>query len=153
MKRAKKFLSAILAVLCCLQSAAALADDVKIKMDGREIYCDQPPIIIDGTTLVPLRAVSEEMGYEVSWNQSLQMVDIIDNGKGGGAGITLYIGSTIVETGGGVKEIPVAPIIVNNRTMVPIRVIAETLLCDVNWDGANRTVVITSGYRPSDYMY
>ena len=134
-------------IICVSNISVTAENDITIKMDGEEIYCDQPPVIINDTTLVPLRAISEGMGYEVEWLEEDKSVTIIDNGKGGGAGMTMYIGNTDLITGGGVKQMPVAPIIINDRTMVPIRVVAEVLLCTVEWDGENRAVNIFTTYR------
>ncbi len=154
LKKVSNFKKTIVLLFCCmiLFSFHVYADDtITIKMDGREIYCDQPPIIVNGTTIIPLRAVSEEMGYQVKWNEQYQQVTIIDNGKGCGAGMDMYIGDTKLITGGGIKTLPVAPVIINDRTYVPIRVIAEVLNCKVEWDDTSKTVEIYSSYRPSDY--
>ena len=152
----KKIVLGIISLLTCLQIGFVFAaDEISIKMDGEYIYCDQPPIIVNDTTLIPLRTISEGMGYEVNWNQEKQMILITDNGKGGGATMSMIIGKTELETGGGIKQLPVAPVIINDRTMVPIRVIAEVLLCTVDWDENTRTVDIHSTYKPNpnDIIY
>lgn len=50
-------------------------------------------------------------------------------------------------TGSLYYELEAPPVIINNRTMVPIRFIAEAYKMPVDWDGANRTVIVGKGYK------
>ena len=40
-------------------------------------------------------------------------------------------------------ETDIAPISINNRVLVPVRVIAKSLGCEVTWDAAAKAVIIT----------
>ena len=57
----------------------------------------------------------------------------------------LQIGKTEITINDEKTVLDVAPVIVNDRTMVPLRAIAEGLLADVAWDGVTRTVTIKLG--------
>ncbi|MBR5535773.1 MAG: glycoside hydrolase family 88 protein [Clostridia bacterium] len=59
--------------------------------------------------------------------------------------VGLKINSPYAFTEGNVKPVDAAPVIVNDRTLVPVRVISEGVGCEVNWDGATQTVTITKG--------
>ncbi len=103
------------------------------------------PIIISGwnRTLVPIRAIVEKLGAAVEWNDKDKIVTIqIDNKL-----IKLQIGNNIAEVNGKKVSIDdtnplVKPIIMNDRTMVPLRFVAEQIGCTVNWDNASRKITI-----------
>lgn len=68
---------------------------------------------------------------------------MIDNGK-----IILYIGTDKAKINGQDVVLDVASTLINDRTMVPLRVIAETLNCTVDWFGTNRMILVNK--RASD---
>jgi len=90
---------------------------------------DTPPFIMDGHTLVPLRAIVEEFGYQVHWDNILQSVTL-NNGE---INISMTVGTNAVEVNGISEEMAVAPRIVNNRTMIPLRFVSEQFGQYVEW--------------------
>ena len=68
----KKFLCIILAVLSL--SLVAFAEDISVKLDGKELDFEQPPVIIEERTLVPLRAIFEALGANVEWDGTNKIV-------------------------------------------------------------------------------
>ena len=146
----KKKLTICFAFLFLFTAITVSADDIGIELNSDYVYCDVSPFIIEGRTLVPLRAISEGMGYDVYWNGEEQSVTINNNATS--AFIKLYIGSCNVDTSYGTMEISVAPRIYENKTMVPIRVISEVLGCEVYWDDTNRDVLITTVGTPYTYI-
>jgi lipopolysaccharide export system protein LptA len=73
----KKFLSVFLTVLLLLSFASPMqtyADNITVIINGQNITFSQQPIIINGTTLVPMRAFFEALGAKVDWDQSTQTV-------------------------------------------------------------------------------
>lgn len=115
-------------------------DAVGLIIKETRVATDQAPFIEDGTTFVPIRVISENFGCEVSWDGDQQRVDVEKESTK----FSLYIGMNYAITENGPKEIPKAPRIVNSRTMVPIRAVAELLDCKVDWLGATHTVYIDS---------
>jgi len=106
------------------------------------------PVIIPewSRTVVPIRAIVEALGGTISWIPKTRGITILL----GDIGIGLQIGnSTAVVKGSPVKIDPnnhsVKPIIINDRTMLPLRFVAESLGCDVGWDSDTRTITITYG--------
>ncbi|MCL2121329.1 MAG: copper amine oxidase N-terminal domain-containing protein, partial [Clostridiales bacterium] len=93
------------------------------------IVCDVEPFIENGSTLVPLRAIAEEFGYDVDGSDMQNQIQI-SNGE---TIIKMAIGSDFAEVNGEPIVIPVAPRIVNNRTMVPLRFVSEQLGLYVVW--------------------
>lgn len=116
-----------------------LTDEIKVLLNGTAIIFDQPPIIENGRTLVPLRAIFEALGATVEWEQSTQTVTAVKDD----ITITLKIGDNSLVKIGVRIQLDVPAMIVNGRTLVPVRAISESFGVDVEWDGDNRTVILT----------
>ncbi len=102
------------------------------------------PVIKNGRTLLPIRAIIEALGGYIRWDADEQKVSIALNITR----IELWIGKNIAVVNGIEKPIDpdnpsVVPEIINSRTMLPIRFIAENLGASVDWDGETKTVTIT----------
>ena len=97
------------------------------------------PIIINNRTLVPIRAIIEEMGGYVSWEQNTQKISLSLSDKT----IALTIDSTTAYVNNEAKILDTSPAIINERTMLPIRFISENLGCSVDWDGAQQLIIIS----------
>lgn len=132
----------LLTSIAMLLGTTAFAKDITVDINGYPVSFDQPPIIQNDRTLVPMRAIFEALGCEVSWDGGEQRIDVWQNGINI---MTLYIGSNEMwtSTQNGYTSLDVAPQIINARTLVPVRAISEALLCRVNWDGNTKTVSIT----------
>ena len=112
------------------------------KVNGKEKISDVSPIIKDGRTLVPVRIISEGLGAEVNWNPKEKKVHIRQECLEGEQNITLTINANSFYVNDVQKQLDVSPIIVNGRTMVPIRVISESLACKVYWNGSEKKVTV-----------
>jgi len=113
---------------------------IQILLDGSPLTFDVPPQTVDGRTLVPLRAIFEALGAEVNWNEATQTI----TGTKDGTTVVLPLGSTTPTVNGQTVIIDVPGMVQNGRTLVPLRFVAESFGVDVNWDGTNRTVTISS---------
>lgn len=112
----------------------------KVRHNGKLVkFEDQAPLIINGTTLVPVRAVSQTLGADVKWDDKNYQAVI----SGNGSSITIPIGSTSAYINGTAYQLGTAAQIMNGRTMVPLRFIAEALDIQVAWEQETRTVQIT----------
>ena len=116
----------------------------KVFVNNKEvIFADQKAIIDNGRTLVPARGVFEALGAEVMWNGDEQSVTV----KYRKDIVILKIGNSTILVNGHEKKIDVPAKLLNNRTMIPVRAVAEAFLCDVKWDGENYIVWIESPYK------
>lgn len=97
------------------------------------------PVIINDRTLLPVRAVVEELGGTVEWDGEKREALL----SCGNDEIVLKIDSTSAELNGAAQTLDTAPIIINDRTMLPIRFIAESFNFDVEWNGDTQEVTIT----------
>ncbi len=97
-----------------------------------------------GRTVLPIRTIVETLGGEILWNGNERKVTILFKDTI----INLWIGKNTAQVNDEYflidsKNPDVSPVIINSRTMVPIRFVAETLGCTVEWDPDTRTVTIT----------
>jgi len=116
------------------------AEEISVHVDGGRLDLEVPPYLLDGRTLVPLRAIFEALGAHVNWEAETQTI----YAQKDGISITLMIGSNIMLKNGVSYEIDVAPIVMGGRTLVPTRLIAESFGATVNWEPETRTVDIFS---------
>ncbi|GAX89989.1 copper amine oxidase [Effusibacillus lacus] len=114
-----------------------------MQLDGQPITFDAAPYIKNDRTLVPMRTIFEKLGATVEWDNATQTV----TGKKGDTVIKLTIGSNTALVNNEPVELDVAAELhkdTGNRTMVPLRFVAESLDTEVNWDDATQTVEIRS---------
>lgn len=112
--------------------------EIKVYVKGKRVSFDQPPIIVEGRTLVPVRAVFEALGASVDWGEATRTVIA----KKGDTVIMLGIGSNVMYKNGAAISLDVAADIVNGRTLVPIRAVSEAFDLTVDWDENNRTITV-----------
>ncbi|MED1943305.1 copper amine oxidase N-terminal domain-containing protein [Brevibacillus formosus] len=154
----KKVTSLLLAIalvpLAAFSAAAAPAtvtpktvqNAVKVEYNKKQIaFPDQAPIINQGRTLVPIRPIAESLGFEVKWNEQTRTVTI-NKGKDN---IRLVVTQKIANKNGQTINLDVPAQIVNKRTVVPVRFIAEALSYKVEWDPNTQTVLIADNVNPN----
>lgn len=135
-KISRRMIPLLVTLLLCINTV--FAADIKLNINNILVKPTVAPIQESGTTLVPLRIVSENLGAIVKWNGATQEITITK----GTTEIKLYIGKKTVYVNDTPKELMVAPKTINGTTMVPIRFVSENLNCTVNWQ--NQTVSIVS---------
>lgn len=111
-------------------------DDIKISIRGTMVETDQPPVVVDGRTLAPVRAIFENLGYTVSWDGTTQTVTAskkISTFNEEYKTIILKIGSNEMHVDGEVTYLDVAAQIINGRTLIPVRAVAEADGYYVHW--------------------
>ncbi|MDN5331763.1 MAG: hypothetical protein PWP45_988 [Tepidanaerobacteraceae bacterium] len=116
---------------------------ISIMVDGLPVSFDVPPIITDGRTLVPFRAVSEALNVPVSWDEKARTVTASD----GITRILLRIGDKTAYRNNAPVALDVPPMIMNGRMLIPLRFFSEAFGCNVEWDNASYTVRIVSPRR------
>ncbi|MDO5301280.1 MAG: copper amine oxidase N-terminal domain-containing protein [Tissierellia bacterium] len=111
----------------------------EIYLHGEKLVSDVAPLIHGDRTMVPLRLLSEKLGYEVTWDQEGQRVAVIR----GGEELVFQIGKREVTHNGWEETLDVAPILREDRTFVPLRYIGERFGQVVLWDHEHRRVHFT----------
>lgn len=100
---------------------------------------DTVPVIKSNRTLLPVRTIIETVGGSVEWNAEKKLIILKYQSKE----IHITIGSKTAYLDNKEQVLDVAPIIINERTMLPIRFIAESFGFDVDWNAAKQIVTIT----------
>jgi len=128
----------MLAAFLVLASVPASAQDISVFVDGKRL--DQRPVSVGGSTLVPLRGIFEALGAEVKWDGPTRTVRATRSTTN----IELTLDSPLALVNGEIKRLDVPARSIGGLTMVPLRFIGEALGAKVEWQGATRTVLITS---------
>ncbi len=113
--------------------------DKNIVKNGVATALDVPAQIIDSRTMVPLRAIFEALGASVEWDDATKTVTSVK----GDITVKLTVGTSEIIVNDTATALDVPAQIVESRTLVPVRVIAESFGCTVGWDDATKTVTIT----------
>ncbi|MBC7325807.1 MAG: copper amine oxidase, partial [Moorella sp. (in: Bacteria)] len=130
-------------LVCLFQPPANAREQngIAVLVDGLPVNFDAPPVIQNDRVLVPFRAVAEAIKVPVSWDAQTKTVTA--------AGKDISLRLQIANQTAYVNEKPVRldapPVIVNNRTLIPLRFFSEALGCRVAWDGERKEVQVWSG--------
>ena len=122
--------------------------NIKVKIDNDYVeFPDQQPRIVNGSTLVPVRNIFEQMGFNVEWTAG----DGCD--PKGKVTITNDEHTLIINEGLTTFTVDgqtynhsneVAPKIIGGRLMVAIRNVLERIGCFVDWNDATETVIVST---------
>ncbi len=160
-RKMKKLVLALLCALALCVGALAAEGDVVVSLRlGEEMMQvngvsgeidpgrGTKPLIVSERTLVPIRAVIEAFGGTVGWDGATQSAVL----QLGGDTVRLVLGSTTAYFNDEVRTLDVAPVAINERTMLPIRFVAESFGLGVAWDGATGTVsVLRQEFAEDEY--
>ena len=141
----KKIISLIIALGIAVSSITAFAQkDITILKDGEQLSFDVAPYIVDGFTMVPMRAIFESIGAKVTWDQETKTVIALYNANEEEKALILQVGNNYAFLNGEKIEFKQPAEIVNDRTFVPLRAVNESLGYKVDWDQDTYTVTITT---------
>ena len=119
---------------------------VDVIVDGELMEFEVPARIYADRTMVPMRAIFEKLGAEVVWIEGDQLIFAVKDG----IAITMKIDQgfftieNLLADETRRVELDVFPFIMDSRTLVPVRAVAESFNCTVEWDEVNQQVVITT---------
>jgi len=127
-------------------TAFAQLPEITVYLDGERLTFDVPPQIINDRTMVPMRTIFEALGAFVEWFEmdreivamtaDVEISLIVDDP----VGVIWHRNSRTTE----MVNLDVPPIIIDNRTLVPIRLVSEMMGASVEWDSETRTITIES---------
>lgn len=146
MKKKSLPVALALVILLVLPGLAEAATPIRLWVKDRFVVSDVNPYIENGRTLVPLRFVSDSLGYNVKWNGKKRTVTI----SVGDTRMVYTINSTAVRvtTAGQTNTIhsDVPARIKDGRTFVPIRILSELEAEPISWDADRRVVILATDY-------
>lgn len=129
-------------------------DNPLMKVNGNELEIDEgrgtTPVVLNNRTLVPIRAIIDALGGSVEWiNETRSVVLIIENDK-----VELFIDKNEAYYNGALTMLDVPPMVINERTMLPIRFVAESFNLSVAWDNNTKTVfIVKNSIDEDEYNY
>ncbi|PWW31246.1 copper amine oxidase-like protein [Cytobacillus oceanisediminis] len=119
-------------------------------IDGKEPLFTNDPFIKYGTTLIEFRPVFEMLGLQVGWDSKTKTV----TGKKANLTIKMRINDRVAYVNNKKVILSQAPLILNGRTMVPLRFVAEASGKKVYWDGTTRMIIINDGnFTKADFTF
>lgn len=138
----KKFISLVSAVTLAISSitcASAADEGIKVYLEGSKINFDVQPQTINNRTMVPIRAIFEAMGANVTWDDATQTaVSTKDDTT-----VKMTLNSTTEYINDTAYTMDVTPVIIDGRTLAPARYVAEAFGYYVNWDEMTKSVLIS----------
>ncbi len=140
----KKTVAYVLAVILCVSNVLA-GQEVNLKFNNKSVNTDVPAQIVEGRTLVPLRAIFEALGAKVEWIPDTKKIKATK----GKIVIEMFVNNREYHINGKEKYMDVPAQVINGRTMVPARYAAEAFGLKVNWKADTKTVDITSNNNVS----
>lgn len=128
----------------------ASSHEIKVTVNGSKVdFPDVQPQLINGRTLVPLRAVFEKMGCNVEWNQKNKSALI--SFKGNTLLLRINNSSMVLNNTNLQRKLDVPAQLISSRTMIPLRYAAEALGFNVQWDNSSKTVIVSgNGIAPNE---
>jgi len=124
------------------QPVAPATNAITVEIDGKALNFDVPAQIVNGRTMVPMRKIFEALGATVSWNDTTKTII----STRGSDTIVMQINSKVMTVNGKALNpvLDVPPMIMDGRTLVPVRAVADALGCKVDWNGTTRLVSIST---------
>lgn len=110
-------------------------------VDGNELSTDMAPQIIEDRLLVPMRAIFEAIGADLEWNAREKTVFA----RRGEQEVRLRIGERIAEVNGQTVMLEAAPVVLQGRTLVPVRFVSESLGAEVKWQSSSPNGLYRNG--------
>lgn len=114
------------------------------QVNGQEVSLAVPPVIQEGTTLVPLRFVAEALGGEVGWDEASRSITVTR----GRTTVQMTADQPTARVNGAAAILAVPPQIVSGTTLVPLRFIAEALGFKVGFVAETQAISLTWTNRP-----
>lgn len=113
-------------------------NNISIKVNGTAVKSDVSPVIVDNRTLVPARAIFEQLGAQITWDEKIRQVGVTL----GEYKVLLTIDNKKALVNDKNIEMDVPAQILNNRTLIPLRFVGEQLNMKVSWNAAEKLVTV-----------
>lgn len=113
-------------------------NDISVIINGKKMFFEQEPVTFNSRVLVPLRAIFEELGASVTWNNDTRVVTAEKNNLK----IILRIDDEVMMVNNKEYFLDAPAQLINSRTFVPVRAVSEAFGANVSWDNDTKTVYI-----------
>ena len=142
-------MTTIMLFLTMMFPVSADNGEISVYLDAAKIEFDVKPQIINGRTMVPIRAIFEKMGAVVEWDGNTSSAICTK----GDTVVKMTVNSMDMYINNQLTKMDISPVVIDGRTLAPARYVAEAFGADVQWSQKNNTVVICSKdvYAFADY--
>ena len=113
--------------------------NISLQINGSETSAEVPPTVIEGRTMVPVRAIFEAVGANIEFDAETKTI----TAKKGDTIVSMTVGAKVATVNNKQVQLDAPAVIVSGRTLAPARFVAETFGYDVQWDAENKIVKIT----------
>ncbi|MBB6217669.1 tetratricopeptide (TPR) repeat protein [Anaerosolibacter carboniphilus] len=123
----------------------ATGSNISVQLNGQFLNLSESPIVIEGSTFVPIRDIAEALGASVQWKKDTKTIIVTEDTSS--LSLTINTTNVILNKDGKISEITAQapPFIKGDKTYVPLRLISEAFNALVDWDQEAKTVVIIDG--------
>ena len=139
-KYSKKIISFVLVVVISITTLITVFanDEIRVYLDNEQIQFDVAPLLVNGRTMVPMRAIFEKLGAVVYWDNNTRTAIA----QKGNTNVSIAIDDTTLYKNGESIALDVPAQLNSGRTLVPLRAVSEAFDCDVQWNGDTQAVNI-----------
>lgn len=149
-KKLSALLLSLVLLFCAATAAHAATPPLSVWIDGKQVqFGDQQPYKMNGTTLVPVRMLLEQLDFELGWNEQSRVITASSQNTI----LTLQVDHKTAFVNGSPKELAVAPQILKKVSYVPIRFIIEEVGLTIDWDKATNAVAIDTVVKSKAFMW
>lgn len=119
-------------------------DEIKISVNGTNVVMSEPPVIVKGKILVPIRSILAALGVTGSWNDPQKTLTVNNDV----VNMRLVIGEETATVNEKIVQLEAPGAIINSSALIPVRFIAETMGAQVDWNQETKTIQIKSKRAP-----
>ncbi len=159
MKKVLTMLVVVCMVVTMFVPVMAAQEDIKVTINDKPVVFTESPVMENDRILVPIRAIAEDLLFDVDWDDSLQKITL----ENFNTRLTFYIGQDTIEKTLTVAtdeyeekyqtiKIDVPAKIIDERTYIPLRAISELFGADVDWDPNTSTAKLTYALTKGDVV-
>lgn len=128
------------------KSSKPPAPPIQLVLNGKKLVPEVAPRNVDGSVIVPVRIIAEELGSKVTWDEKQRKVTVVKDETN----IQLFIDKKNATAGGKSFQLEAAPTIIEGNTMLPVRFVSEQLGVKVSWDERNQSVNLSTPEKNKD---
>ncbi|MGE5404341.1 MAG: copper amine oxidase N-terminal domain-containing protein [Candidatus Saccharibacteria bacterium] len=135
----RKILSVVLALVlvCGLCTYGVGAVVTTVVVGDKALKFDVPPMVLDGTTFVPMRTIFEALGADITWNKHTRTVVAKKDKRQ----VRLTVGDSTAKVDDHVVFLDTPALIVRGRLLVPLRFVTQALGAEIRWDGTSKIII------------
>ncbi|MBR0277980.1 MAG: copper amine oxidase N-terminal domain-containing protein [Clostridia bacterium] len=119
----------LITIIITMSNAVFASEKIDVTVDGLKVIFDVEPQLINDRTMVPMRAIFEKLGALIDWDDATSTVTAVKDNTI----VKISIGESTAYINNSAYTLDSPAVLVNDRTLVPIRFVSEALGCSVDW--------------------